>query len=155
MLYTNVIFQTSPHTCCGSICSPTLQMRTQRLAAAKQWPVRSCSLLGISASMGPLQEVCPNVPPSSLCPCSHELLPWAPGAPQHDILDCTALPGTALGPLPQQWPSLTWQKPDLVAMFLHCVPLLQPGPAIMKIDDQRGLEEVCGAQGRRERGRCL
>lgn len=58
-------------------------------------------------------------------------------------------------PCRSSWPSLTWQKPDLVAMFLHCVPLLQPGPAIMKIDDQRGLEEVCGAQGRRERGRCL
>lgn len=31
------------------------------------------------------------------------------------------------------WPSPTWQKPYLVAMFLHCVPLPQPGPPITKI----------------------
>lgn len=31
------------------------------------------------------------------------------------------------------WPSPTWQKPYLVAMFLHCVPLPQPGPPITKM----------------------
>lgn len=29
MLYTNDVIQTSLHTCCGSSCSPILQMRTQ------------------------------------------------------------------------------------------------------------------------------
>lgn len=31
------------------------------------------------------------------------------------------------------WPSPTWQKPYFVAMFLHCVPLPQPGPPITKM----------------------
>lgn len=31
------------------------------------------------------------------------------------------------------WPSPTWQRPYLVAMFLHCVPLPQAGPPIMKM----------------------
>lgn len=30
------------------------------------------------------------------------------------------------------WPSPTWQKPYLVATFLHRVPLPQPGPPITK-----------------------
>lgn len=53
------------------------------------------------------------------------------------------------------WPSPMWQKPYLVAMYLHCVPLPQPGPPITKTIG--GLEDVCSVRESEtgERGWCL
>lgn len=51
------------------------------------------------------------------------------------------------------WPSPTWQKPHLVCHVLALCPFAAAWAA--HHEDDGGLEDVCGARGRRERGWCL
>lgn len=81
--------------------------------------------------MGPIQEVCPNVPPSSLCPCTHELSLWAPL--QHAVMDFLVPLGAVLGTLRQRLAQPHVAEPILSRRVLACVPLPQPGLPITKM----------------------
>lgn len=133
-LYRNDLIQPSLQPlACQSSCFPILQMRTQRLSTAKHGQAGHRGLLNPSAPAGPLQEVFPHVHPPAppLCPCALTVSTRSPCSMISGIFwPCWVLCWASCR---SSWPSPTWQRPYLVVMFLHCVPLPQPGPPITKM----------------------